>query len=92
MFYGVAHRLCNGLPRNDQGFASWWVRCKNRPSRPSQGTVNGGAVSKCPSCRWDVKHNQPTNYMFFAHEEGVGLLQEPPSLERISNYRPPVSC
>ena len=30
-------------------------------SRPSQGTVNGGAVSKWPRCRWDVKHNQPTN-------------------------------
>ena len=24
----------------------WWGRCKNRASRPSQGTVNGGAVSK----------------------------------------------
>ena len=23
--------------------------------------VNGGAVSKCPDCRWNVKHNQPTN-------------------------------
>ena len=30
-------------------------------SRPSQGTVNGGAVSKWPRCRSDVKHNQPTN-------------------------------
>ena len=36
--------------------------CKNRASRPSQGTVNGGAVSKWPRCRWDVKHNQPTWY------------------------------
>ena len=28
-------------------------------SCPSQGTVNGGAISKWPRCRWDVKHNQP---------------------------------
>ena len=27
-------------------FDSRWERCKNRASRPSQGTVNGGAVSK----------------------------------------------
>ena len=42
---GVAQRLCNGLPRNDPGFDSrWgWGRSKNRASRPSQGTVNGGA-------------------------------------------------
>ena len=26
------------------------------------GAVNGGAVSKWPRCRWDVKHNQPTNH------------------------------
>ena len=26
-----------------------------RASRPSQGTVNGGAISKWPCCRWDVK-------------------------------------
>ena len=25
-----------------------------------KGTVNGGAVSKWPRCRWDLKHNQPT--------------------------------
>ena len=42
-------------------YLSLWKRCKNRASRPSQGTVNGGAVSKLPRCRWDVKHNQPTN-------------------------------
>ena len=24
-----------------------------------QGTVNGDAVSKCPHCRRDAKHNQP---------------------------------
>ena len=35
-------------------------RCIYRASCPSQGTVNGGAVSKWPRCRWDVKHNQPT--------------------------------
>ena len=28
------------------GFDSRWERCKNRASRPSQGTVNWGAVSK----------------------------------------------
>ena len=39
-------RLCNGLPRNGPGFDSRWERCKNRASRPSQGQVNGGAVSK----------------------------------------------
>ena len=26
-----------------------------------QGTVNVGAVSRWPCCRWDVKHNQPSN-------------------------------
>ena len=30
---------------DDPGFNTWWVRCINRASRPSQGTVNGGAVS-----------------------------------------------
>ena len=36
------------LNRNDNGprFDSRWVRCINRASRPSQETVNGGAVSK----------------------------------------------
>ena len=43
---GVAQRLCNGLPRDDPGFDSQWERCKNRASRPSQGTVNVGAVSE----------------------------------------------
>ena len=43
---GVAQQLCKGLPRNDPGFYSRWGRCKNRASCPSQGTVNGGAVSK----------------------------------------------
>ena len=43
---GVAHWLCIGLPHNDPGFDPRWGRCKNRATRPSQGTVNGGAVSK----------------------------------------------
>ena len=46
------------------GFDSWWGQCKNRASRPSHGTVYGVAVSKCPLCRWDVKHNKPTNKNF----------------------------
>ena len=37
---------CNGLPRDGPGFDSRWVRCINRASRPSRGTVNGDAVSK----------------------------------------------
>ena len=61
---GVAQRLCNGLPRNDPGFDSWWGRCKSRASCPSQGIVNGGGVSKLPRGRWDVKPtNQPTNFI-----------------------------
>ena len=36
----------------------------NKASRPSQGTVNGGAVFKWPRCRWDIKHNQPINNTF----------------------------
>ena len=43
---GVAQRLSNGLPRNDPEFDSWWGRRKNQASRPSQGTVNVGAISK----------------------------------------------
>ena len=58
---GVAQRLWNGLPRNDPGFDFPWGHYKNRTSCPSQGTVNGDAVSKWHRCRWDVKHNQPTN-------------------------------
>ena len=41
-----------------QGFDSRWERCIYRASRPSQGTVNGGAVSKWPRCWRDVKHKQ----------------------------------
>ena len=40
--------------------------CIYRTSRPSQGTVNGGAVSKWPRCRWDVKHNQPGIFWIFS--------------------------
>ena len=50
--------LCNGLPHNDPGFNS---RCKNRALHPLQDTVNGGAVSKWPFCRWDFNKTQPTN-------------------------------
>ena len=50
---GMAQRLCNGLPCNDLRFDSRWGRCKNQ--------TYGGMVSKWHGCRWDVKHNQPTN-------------------------------
>ena len=36
----------NGLPRDGPGFDSRWEWCIYRASRPSQGTINGGAVSK----------------------------------------------
>ena len=42
----VAQRYCNGLPRDGPGFDSRWGRYIYRASRPSQGTVNGGVVSK----------------------------------------------
>ena len=29
---------------------------------PPQGTVNGGAASKWPRCRWDIKHNRRTTF------------------------------
>ena len=38
----------NGLSRNGLVFDSRWEQCKNRASRPSQGTVNGGAVITLP--------------------------------------------
>ena len=57
----VVQRQRNGLPCDGPGFNSRSEWCIYRASRPSQGRVNGGAVSKCPRCRWDVKHNQPTN-------------------------------
>ena len=56
---GLAQRFCNGLPCNNSGFDSWWGRCKNWASRPSQGTVNGCSVSKWPHCRWLNTTNQP---------------------------------
>ena len=50
-----------GLPRDSQGFDSQWEWCKNRASRPSQGTVNGGAISNWPRCQWDLNTtNQPS--------------------------------
>ena len=42
----VAPWESNGVPRDGPRFDSRWELCKNLPSRPSQGTVNGGAVSK----------------------------------------------
>ena len=54
--------LCNAsigrLPRDGPGFDSRWEQCIYRASRPSQGTVNGGAVSKWSRCWRDVKHKQ----------------------------------
>ena len=44
--FPVVQRYCNGLSCNGSGFDSLWERCKNQGSRPSQGTVKGGAVSK----------------------------------------------
>ena len=45
-------------PCDGPGFDSRWERCIYRASRPSQGTVNGGAVSKWTRCWRDVKHKQ----------------------------------
>ena len=42
----VVQRYSNGLPHDGPGFDSRWDRCIYRASRPSQGTLNGGAVSK----------------------------------------------
>ena len=55
---GVAQRQCNRLPRDGPGFDSLRERCIYRTSLPSQGSVNGCAVSKWPRCRWYLKHNQ----------------------------------
>ena len=55
------HRVKPTIDNND-GFLSLdihFLNCIYRASRPSQTTVNEGAVSKWPRCRWDVKHNQP---------------------------------
>ena len=41
-----------------QWFDSRLDQCMYGASRPPQGTVNGGAVSKWPRCWWDVKHKQ----------------------------------
>ena len=45
----------------------WNGVTENRASCPSHGTVNGVAVSKWPRCRWDAKHNQPTNLVYKLH-------------------------
>ena len=42
----MPQRKCNGLPCDGPGFESQWERCIYRASRPLQGTVNRGAVSK----------------------------------------------
>ena len=62
------------LLRDGPGFDSRWELCKNRASRPSQGTVNGGAVSKWSSCRWDVKPNQ---FFYSACEHWDWFLKAP---------------
>ena len=49
----------NGLPCDGSQFDCRWERYLNQTSRPSQGTINGGAVSKWPRCQWNVKRNQP---------------------------------
>ena len=54
----VAQRWRNGLPCDDPGFNSRSGRCIYRATRPSQGTVNGGAVSIWPRCRWDINTNK----------------------------------
>ena len=41
----LARHSGSGMPRDGPGFDSRWERCKNPASRPSQGTVNGGAIS-----------------------------------------------
>ena len=42
----VAQRQVNGLPCDGPGFNSRSERCIDRATRPSQGTLNVGAVSK----------------------------------------------
>ena len=42
----LVQQLRNGLSRHDPGFDSRWERCIYQAACPSQGTVNGGAVSK----------------------------------------------
>ena len=52
---------CSSSVMDCPGVKSWLEQCKNRASRPSQGAVNGGAISKWPHCWWDIKHKQQTN-------------------------------
>ena len=50
--------------------------CNGLP-HPLQGTVNGGAISKWPCCRLDVKHNQPNitlhNFCRVIHQIGYEM-------------------
>ena len=62
--YIYIYILCLSL---GPGFDSRWERCNYRASRPSQGTGKGGAVSKWPRCRWDVKLKQPTISLSVSH-------------------------
>ena len=66
--FSMEQRLCNGLPRDGQGFNSRWERCKNQASRLSQGTVNGGAISKSLTVDGmlnTTKQTKPTIFSYF---------------------------
>ena len=55
----------NGLPCEDPGFNSRSERCIYRASRPSQGTVNRGVVSKITTNKQNrVVWDQPKNHEF----------------------------
>ena len=54
-----------GLPRDGPGFDSWWEQCIYRASRPSQGTVNGGAISKLNDLA--VEGTQNTNIQTYIY-------------------------
>ena len=69
----VAQRWRNGLPRNDPGFDSRWERCIYWAARPSQGTVNGGAITKRPRCWRNVKHKQ-TNKKYQMEFRQMGIF------------------
>ena len=56
----------NGLPRDSPGFDSRWERYIYRASRPSQGTVNGGAVLWMTSL--SMGHKTQTNKTCFPSE------------------------
>ena len=68
------------LPRDGPGFDSLLERCIHRASRPSQGTVNGGAVSKWPRCWRDVKHKQTEGWVWIGYYDDCSsqiLIQNP---------------